>query len=115
MTPKRILFVIAHPPRRGALAHETLDEILVGAAFDQRISVIFLGDGVYQLIDGAASDGIARSFRALPAYDVDAIFVDEAALDRRGLAIESLALPVRPLKREAIQALVAAQDVVVPD
>jgi tRNA 2-thiouridine synthesizing protein C len=116
MTPRRILFLVAHPPRRGALALETLDELLVGAAFDQKISVLFLGDGVYQLVEGGDTlDSIARSYRALPTYDIDDLYVDKTAIARRRLSIEELVLPTRPLTRRGIQALVAAHDVVVPD
>ena len=116
MTPRRILFVIAHPPRRGALALETLDQLLVGAAFDQKISVLFMGDGVYQLVSSVeAFDNIARGYRALPTYDVDDIYVDKTAIARRGLSKDTLVLPARALTRRGIQSLIAAHDVVVPD
>jgi tRNA 2-thiouridine synthesizing protein C len=116
MTPRRILFVIAHGPHRGALPFEMLDELLVGAVFEQIVSVLFIGDGVYQLIDSGETDrNVARGFRALPTYDVDAIFVERAALKRRGLAEDALTLPVRALTNGAMRRLIAAHDVVVPD
>jgi tRNA 2-thiouridine synthesizing protein C len=116
MTQRRILFLVAHPPRRGALALETLDELLVAAAFEQKVSVLFIGDGVFQLVDGADPlDNIARGYRALPTYDVDDVYIDRTAMVRRGLSIEALVLPARPLTRRGIQALIKANDVVVPD
>ena len=116
MTPRRILFLVAHVPQRGALAFELLDALLVGAVFDQKISVLFIGDGVYQLIDpGPPHRTVVRGYRALPTYDVNDVYVDKAALRRRGLSSERLALPARSLTRHGVRALIAEQDVVVPD
>jgi tRNA 2-thiouridine synthesizing protein C len=116
MNARRILFVIAHPPRRGALAQETLDELLVGAAFEQKVSVLFVGDGVFQLLDNpAAPDDGSRGYRALPTYEVDDVYVEKRAMAQRGLSTDALALRARVLSRRAIQSLIAAQDVVVPD
>ena len=116
MTPRRILFLVAHAPQRGALAFELLDALLVGAAFDQRVSVLFIGDGVYQLFDaGHADRHVARGYRALPAYDVNDVYVDKGALRERGLGIDALVLPARLLTRHGVRELIATQDVVVPD
>ena len=108
MTRRRILFIVAHPPQRGALPRELLDALLVGAVFEQQISVLFLDEGVYQLLD-------ARGFGALPAYDVDDVFADKATLGRLGLGATNLAVPVRGLTRTGIRKLVASQDVVIAD
>ena len=116
MTPRRILFVVAHAPQRGVLAFELLDALLVGAVFDQRVSVLFIGDGVYQLFDtGHPERNVARGYRALPTYDVSDVYVDKTALRERGLTADALVLPVRPLTRAGVRKLIAAQDVVVPD
>jgi len=78
--------------------------------------VLFMADGVYQLLDTGRIDGnIARSYRALPTYDVDALYADRAALRARGLSIDDLALPVQDLTRSALRRLFAAQDVVLND
>ncbi len=83
--------MISHPPHRGALAFEMLDELLVGAVFEQKVSVLFIDDGVFQLIDsGETQTNVARGYRALPTYDVNDVFVDGSALKQRGLAADSL-------------------------
>ena len=120
MTPRRILFLIAHAPQRGALALESLDALLVGAVFDQHVSVLFIGDGVYQLLDRADSQpsaerDAARGYRALPTYDVSDVYVDKTALRDRGLNAEALALPAKLLTRQGVRKLIATQDVVMPD
>ena len=116
MTAKRILFLVAHPPQRGALAFELLDALLVAAVFEQKVSVLFSGDGVYQLLDtGRPNRDVARSYQALPTYDVNEVYVDKTAMRQRGLSVDALVLPARVLTRQGIRALIAAQDVVVPD
>jgi tRNA 2-thiouridine synthesizing protein C len=115
MNARRLLFLIRHPPHRGALPFETLDELLVGAVFDQQISVLFVGDGVFQLVDSGQTTGnVARGFRALPTYDVHDVYVDKSSLRQRGLTTDALVLPVRALTRGRVGALIAAQDVVIP-
>ncbi len=116
MNRRRILYVIAHSPGRGALARETLDALLVGAVFDQQVSVLFTEDGIFQLLGGEHSAvSIARSFTALSTYDVDSVYVDEASLAQRGLSLEALPVAASPLTRAGVRELLAAQDVVMND
>lgn len=116
MNARRILFVISQPPLRGALARELLDAVLVAGVFEQQVTLLFVGDGVYQLLDNGLADGnIARNFRALPSYDIDAVCVDRAALAARGLKTEDLVLPVRVVGRAAIRRLLTAQHAVIND
>ena len=113
---RRVLFLITHAPHRGAVAAETLDELLIGAAFEQHVSVLFIGDGAYQLVDGGdPASSAARGYKALPTYDVSEVFVERAALKQRGLDSRRFVIEARPLARSDIQRLVAAQDVVVSD
>jgi tRNA 2-thiouridine synthesizing protein C len=113
---RRILFVVSHAPRRGALAAELLDELLIAAAFEQQVSVLFIGDGAYQLIAGGEADaGTARGYRALPTYEVKDIFVERAALKPRGLLPAQFVIAARPIAGAAIRRLLGTQDVVVPD
>jgi tRNA 2-thiouridine synthesizing protein C len=108
MMRRRILFIVAHPPNRGALPRELLDALLVGAVFEQHISVLFIDEGVYQLLD-------ARGYGALSAYEVDDVFADTATLRRLGLDAKGLAVSAKALTRARVRKLIASQDVVVSD
>jgi len=113
---RRILFIVSHAPRRGALAAEFLDELLIAAAFEQKVSVLFVGDGAYQLVAGDdPAAGTARGYRALPTYDVEDVFVERAALKPRGLTAARFVVAARPVARSRVRRLIAAQHVVVPD
>jgi tRNA 2-thiouridine synthesizing protein C len=114
---KRILLLVRGLPRAGALANETLDLILVTAAFDLRPTVLFMGEAVFQLIPSApgASTGVrdvGRAYAALPTYDVDVVYVEADAITRYGLDTSAFSVRSEVLDTEGIRALIAAHDVV---
>lgn len=120
MDSKRILFLLRRTPYATSQALEALESVLVAGVFDQTVSVLFCGDGVWQLLadqDGSAVDRrtVSRVVQALPEYDVTGLFVCAAALRDRGLTAGDLALPVRLLEPAEQRALIAGQDAVVND
>ena len=116
MKRRRMLYLISQPPGRGALAREMLDALLVGAVFDQEVSVLFVDDGIYQLLgDAQSSHAIARSFTALPTYDVSSIYVASDSLTRRHIKRDALIIAAKPLTRAGVRKLIAAQEVVLND
>ena len=51
MSIKKRFMIVNHRPPHGTLhAWESLDLTLTAAAFEQEVSVVFLDDGVYQLL-----------------------------------------------------------------
>jgi tRNA 2-thiouridine synthesizing protein C len=115
---RRILFLLRRPPYGSALAQEMLDAMLVAGVFEQDVSVLFCGDGVYQLLDTQQGDligtrDIGKALTALPAYDVEQIYVAADALGARGLVADDLVLPVRILEAADVRSLLARQDVVI--
>ncbi len=99
------------------MAQEMLDAMLVAGVFDQAVSVLFLDDGVYQLLTGQQGQqlgtrDVAKAMTALPTYDVERIFVAAESMTARGLALDDLAPPAQALDAADVRALIAAQDVV---
>lgn len=120
MDNKRLLFLLRQPPYGTSHALEALETVLVAGVFDQAVSVLFSGDGVWQLLkhqDGAAVDRrtVAKIASALPQYDVTQLYACAEALAARGLDASDLALPVTVLTAEEQQTLLASQDAVVND
>lgn len=114
---KRFLLVCRRPPYGSSLAREALDVALAAAAFDQPVALLFLGDGVLQLLPAQAAEAIGqkaldKQLGALPLYDVNDIYADAEALQARQLDDAALALPVQRLTPPEIAALFAAHDVV---
>lgn len=120
MDTKRILFLLRQPPYGTSHALEALEAALVAGVFDQSVSVLFRGDGVWQLVGGQQGSALATRtvgnvVQALPQYDVTALYVCAAALEQRGLGVEDLVVPVQLLDHDQQRELLAAQDAVVND
>ena len=50
---KKFLYVNRKAPYGTIYALESLEVVLIGAAFEQDVSLAFLDDGVYQIVKGA--------------------------------------------------------------
>ncbi len=95
MTTKKFLYVNRKAPYGTIYALESLEVVLIGAAFDQDVSLAFLDDGVFQLTRGQNTEGIgvknfSPTFRALGDYDVTKFFVEKESLEERGLSEDDL-------------------------
>jgi tRNA 2-thiouridine synthesizing protein C len=76
-------------------ALESLEVVLIGAAFEQDVKLVFMDDGVYQLTKNQDTDGIgmknfSKTYSALGDYDVNQIYVCEQSLKDRGLTLDDL-------------------------
>jgi tRNA 2-thiouridine synthesizing protein C len=95
MATKKFLYVNRKAPHGTIYALESLEVVLIGAAFEQEVTLAFLDDGVYQLMKNQDSSAIgtknfAPTFRALGDYDVNRIYVERESLEKRGLSKEDL-------------------------
>ncbi|VAX05890.1 tRNA 5-methylaminomethyl-2-thiouridine synthase subunit TusC [hydrothermal vent metagenome] len=114
---KKFLYVNRRAPYGSSYAMEAIDVVLIGAAFDQDISVLFIDDGVFQLKEGQDTldvdmKNISPALRALDMYDVDKIYVATDAMATRGLKQRDLVIEVEMLSDAKIQDLMDAQDVI---
>ena len=92
---KKFLYVNRKAPYGTIYALESLEVVLIGAAFEQDVTLAFVDDGVFQLTKGQNTDGIgvknfSPTFRALGDYDVQKLFVERESLEERGLSEEDL-------------------------
>jgi len=115
--PKKILFITRKAPYGTGLSKEALDAILAASAYEQDIGLLFMDDGVFQLLDhqhpeAISAKNIGATLPVLPMYDIDKIYVQASALKNRGLTLEQLLLPAEPLGDNAIAELLRDQEVV---
>ena len=92
---KKFLYVNRKAPYGTIYALESLEVVLIGAAFDQDVSLAFLDDGVFQLTKGQNTEEIgvknfSPTFRALGDYDVTKLYVEMESLEERGLSEDDL-------------------------
>jgi tRNA 2-thiouridine synthesizing protein C len=94
-TTKKFLYVNRRAPYGTIYALESLEVVLIGAAFEQDVSVAFVNDGVYQITKGQDTQEIGMknfspTYSALGDFEVTKIYVDRESLGERGLSLEDL-------------------------
>jgi len=94
-TVKKFLYLNRKAPYGTIYAWESLEVVLIGAAFDQEVRLMFVDDGVYQLTTGQDTTGIGMknfspTYRTLGDYEVKNIYVDKDSLAARGLTPDDL-------------------------
>jgi len=89
-TTKKFMFVNRKAPYGTVYALESLEVVLISAAFDQVVSLAFVDDGVYQVKKDQNTDGIgmknfSATYKALGDYDINKLYVEKESLAERGL------------------------------
>jgi tRNA 2-thiouridine synthesizing protein C len=92
---KKFLFVNRKAPYGTIYAWESLEVVLISAAFEQDVSLAFLDDGVFQLVKGQDTSGIGMknfspTYAALGDYEITKIYVEKESLEERGLTLDDL-------------------------
>lgn len=116
-TIKKFAFINRKAPYGTIYALESLEVVLISAAFDQDVSLVFADDGVYQLKKGQATKAVGMknfspTYRALEGYDIEKLYVEKASMEARGLTPEDLVVDVEVLDSAEMAALLEEQDVV---
>lgn len=116
-TVKKLMYVNRKAPYGTIYALESLEVVLIGAAFDQDVSLVFMDDGVYQLKKGQDTKAtemknFSPTYRALEMYDVEKLFVSKESMEERGLAADDLIVPVEMLDASQMADLMEDQDVI---
>lgn len=92
---KKFMYVNRRAPYGTIYAWESLEVVLIGAAFEQDVSLAFVDDGVYQLMKGQDTAGIetknfSPTYSALGDYDVNKIYIEKESMEERGLTLDDL-------------------------
>lgn len=115
---KRFMYVNRRAPYGTIYALECLEVVLVAAAFDQEVSVVFVDDGVCELMKKQDTTDIgmknfSKTYGALDDYDVEKIYVEKESLDARGLTADDLVIPVEVIAADDLRQIMSQQDVVI--
>ncbi len=115
---KKIAIVNTQSTFNRPTPRESLDLALIFGAFDQQVTVLFIDDGVYQLIDKqdpeliGAKDYLA-TMKALALYDIDHIVASADDMLCRGISEQPLSMSVEQLSNPQIAKLLNTFDHVV--
>lgn len=114
---KSLLIINRHPPARQQ-AREALDVALSAAAFGVPCGILFMDDGVFQLMKGQdaaqiAQKSLAANLQALSLYGVEDILVCQHSLGERGLQSNQCMLDARVMSNAEIAELLDHYDQIV--
>ena len=92
---KKFLYVNRKAPYGTVYALESLEVVLIGAAFEQEVELLFIDDGVFQITKGQDTAGaemknFSPTYTALGDYDIQKMYVCKDSLEERGLSLEDL-------------------------
>lgn len=92
---KQFLYVNRKAPYGTVYALESLEVVLIGAAFEQDVRLMFMDDGVFQITKGQDTADIGMknfspTYGALGDYDVKYMYVCKQSLEERGLTVDDL-------------------------
>lgn len=98
-----------------SFAREALDMALATAAFDQKVSIVFLQDAIYQLmvandapcVEAKPHTGVIN---ALPLYDIERIYYLEYDRQTRHINEAELAPHAAAISPAALEELMATAD-----
>lgn len=118
---KKIAVLFAHAPYGSNTGREGLDTVLALSAMVNDISLFFIGDGVFQLLNEQQPDIIlsrnySATFGVLPLYDITHCYLCQQSLQQRGLDRLNekqwvLSVQIKPY--DFIQQQLAAADTVI--
>ena len=115
-TIKKFMYLNRKAPYGTVYALESLEVVLIGAAFEQDVSLVFMDDGIYQIkkdqdTAGTEMKNFSKTYRALEMYDVEKLYVEKESMEARGLTEDDLVVDVEVMTSEQIKDLMEDQDV----
>lgn len=98
----QLTFVFRSAPHSTNAGREGVDALLAASAYCEDISVIFLGEGVTQLVNAQnpvaiQSKAYAPMLKLFDLYDIEQVYVCQQSLAERGLKEAALVIDVQPL------------------
>ena len=114
---KKFLYLNRKAPYGTIYALESLEVVLIAAAFDQDVSLAFIDDGVYQIVKGQHTKGIdvknfSPTFRALEGYDIEKLYVEKESMEARSLKESDFLVPVKVVSAAEMADIMQSQDIV---
>ena len=128
---KKFLYINRKAPFGTIYALESLEVVLISAAFEQDVSLAFIDDGVFQLMAGQDTAGVgmknfSRTYKALGDFEIKKLYVERESLEARGLTLDDLQAitwedenedyaekpSIHLVSRSEMAGIIASQDVV---
>ena len=115
---KKIAIINSQSSFNTPTPRESLDLALIFAALDQQVTVIYLNDGVYQLLGGQQPEQIngkdfLSTMKAFDLYDIEQVIACSESVQQAGVNESDLNLPTEMGSTARIAQVIANRDQVV--
>jgi tRNA 2-thiouridine synthesizing protein C len=124
---KNFMYVNRKAPYGTIYALEVLEAVLISAAFEQNVCVVFVDDGVYQIKKGQNTEAInmknfSKTYGILAMEKGDAdedidiewrIIVEKESMEARGLTANDFVIDVEVIASMELAAIMAEQEIVI--
>lgn len=95
----QLTYVFRTTPHSTASGREGIDALLAASAYCDDINVVFLGDGVYQLLKDQQTDSIlskdyAPMLKLFDLYDIESVYVCEQSMLERSVSSSDFVINV---------------------
>ena len=113
--PQSFVFVAKTAPYGSSKPQLCLDAALATAVFEQSVSYVFTGDGVYQLLKDQNAEAIqaktlGNAMETLDLYGIEQVYVDGDSLKSRDLTGEDLVLQPQEVSASEISDIIHRSD-----
>ena len=114
---KSVLIRMSKSPLNGLISGEQLETAMVAATFEQEVSILFIGDGVFNLLPAKKPKevpgyNIEKMLLALPTFDVSDLFICERSLEQRQIGASNLPKNAKVITFDEQRRLIKTTDVV---
>lgn len=113
---KKLLIVTRRSPYGGSFAREALDVALAASIYDQDIGILFMDDGVFQLLKNQQPDhtyfkNFGANLSTLSLYGIEKTYAHKESLQERGLTKADLILDnIQILSSKDVEEFLCRQD-----
>ena len=114
---KRVLLVCRTAPYGNSLARESIETALAAGALGVKVSLLFLDEGVWQLVENQKPESIASKnhgamLGALPLYGIEHTWVDHDSLNKRGIDAKNLSELAQVINSNQVKDALASYKVI---
>ncbi|WP_260261318.1 sulfurtransferase complex subunit TusC [Vibrio intestinalis] len=104
----QLTYLFRTAPHGVSSGREGIDALLAASAYCEDITVIFTGDGVYQLLQGQQPQSIlskdyAPMLKLFDLYDIEQVYVCEQSLAERGLSQADLIIDAERMTLDTLK------------
>ncbi|MGR5120961.1 sulfurtransferase complex subunit TusC [Vibrio astriarenae] len=105
---KTLGYLFTQGPHTTSSGREGIDALLAASAYSESIKVMFIGDGVLQLLAGQSTESIlskdyAPMMKLFDLYDIEQVYVCKGSLAERGCSHADLIIDVEHLSADEIR------------